>query len=87
MSKIEKKILPQFYEQIVSDDKAVRLRLADWPCTKDDALVLREWNKANQEYTGRVSEEHITHILKTMRYPLFLGEDVEKYDHQTIAFK
>lgn len=85
--KIEKKIWPQFFERIVKREKTYEFRLADWECNIDDLLVLREWNPETKEYTGRVIEKKVTHVLKTKDVHLWPQEDVEKYGFQIISFK
>lgn len=85
--KIEKKVWPEYFNQILSGEKTFELRLADWECKAGDILVLKEWNPENKEYTGREVEKEITYVLKTKDVNLFPKEDVEKYGYQIISIK
>lgn len=82
---IEKKIWPQYFEQVASGKKTFELRLADWECTVGDTLVLREWDPIAKEYTGRELTKKVTYVLKTKYDTIFPKEDVEKYGYQIIA--
>lgn len=87
MNKIEKKILPEYFDAILSGEKTFELRLADWECQPGDILVLREWDTEKNDYTGRVIEKNVTYVLRTKDLNLFPEEDVKKYGYQIIAFK
>jgi len=85
--KIEKKIWPKFFQQIIDGNKAFELRLADFECKPGDILVLREWNPETKEYTGRVIEKKAVSVLKTKDIKFWPKEDVEKYGFQIISLK
>lgn len=85
--KIEKKIWPKSFEKILSGEKTFELRLADWECKVGDVLVLKEWNPATKQYTGRTMKKTATYILKTKDQRFFSKEDVEKYGFQVIGLK
>jgi len=85
--KIEKKVLPEYFEKIISGEKGFEVRLADWECRAGDILVLREWNNENKEYTGRKIEKAVGYIVKTKNCNFFPKEDIEKYGWQIIGFK
>jgi hypothetical protein len=84
---IEKKVLLEYFDKILSGEKKFELRLADWECKVGDVLVLREWDKEAKNYTGRQIAKEISYILKTKDVKLFPPEDVEKYGYQIISFK
>lgn len=84
--KIEKKAWPKLFEKVLSGEKTFDLRLADWECQPGDILVLREWDPATKEYTGRAIEKEVTYVLKTKEANLFPPEEVEKFGYQVIAF-
>ena len=65
MTKIEKKIWPEYFQKILDGDKKYELRLNDFDCQIGDILVLKEWNPETKEYTGRELEKEITFVLKT----------------------
>lgn len=85
--KIQKKILPEYFEEIQSGHKTFELRLADWDCTSGDILVLKEWDPDNKEYTGREIEREVGYVLKTKDVKLFPPADVEKFGYQIISLK
>jgi hypothetical protein len=85
--KIEKKVLPEYFEKILSGEKTFELRLADWSCNVGDILVLGEWNPDTKDYTGRQVEKKITYILKTKDVHLWTKEEVDQYGLQIISIK
>jgi hypothetical protein len=84
--KIEKKAWPEYFEKVLSGDKTAEIRLADWECKPGDTLVLREWDRRKNVYTGRTIEKVVSHVLKTHESPLFAPEDIAKYGYQIISF-
>lgn len=83
---IEKKTWPEYFEKIISGEKNFELRLADWECNVGDELVLKEWDPATKEYTGREARKIVKYVLKTKDINLFPQEEVEKYGYQIISF-
>jgi ASC-1-like (ASCH) protein len=84
--KHEKKILPEYFQKILEGKKTYELRLADWECREGDLLVLREWNPATRDYTGRTLEKEVTYVGKTKDLNIYPQEDIEKFGYQIIAF-
>lgn len=84
--KIEKKIWPEFFEKILSGEKKFELRLADFEVKEGDILVLREWDPATKEYTGRTLEKKVTFVLKTKDVTFWSEEEIDKYGFQIISF-
>ena len=85
--KIEKKIWPKYFEEVLSGKKNFEVRLADWEISEGDILVLREWDLKKKEYTGRQIEKEISYILKTKDLKMFSESDVDKYGYQILGFK
>lgn len=85
--KHEKKVLPEYFQQIHNGKKNFELRLADWECQTGDTLVLREWNPLTQEYTGRTLEKEITYVLKTKDIDFWSKEEIDRYGYQIISFR
>ena len=83
----EKKVLPEYFQEILDGKKNHELRLADWDCNESDILVLQEWNPETKEFTGRTMEKEVTYVGKTKNMTFWSKEDVEKYSYQIIAFK
>ena len=61
MSKIEKKIWPEYFEKVASGKKKYELRLGDFRPQEGDVLVLKEWNPKTEQYTGREVKRTVTH--------------------------
>lgn len=88
MAKIEKKILPQYFDAIASGKKKYELRLADWECNEGDVLLLREWDAEKCEYTGREIEKKVTYVAKFKIDDLFWSkEEIEKHGIQIISIE
>jgi hypothetical protein len=67
----ELKILPQYFDDVMSGKKRFELRKADRDYKLGDYLYLREWNG---EYTGRYCFRKITYIYEgTGEYGLAEG--------------
>lgn len=65
MSKtVEKKILPAYFEEILSGKKTFELRLGDFEGNEGDTLVLREWDADKKQYTGREIAKKISHVRR-----------------------
>ena len=87
MATINKKVWQEYFEKIISGKKKLELRLADFEVNEGDMLILEEWNKDKNEYTGRKIEVIATYILKTKGQTFWPAEEVEKYGFQIIQFE
>ena len=56
--RIEKKILPEYFELVLSGKKKYDFRLADFDINEGDTLILKEWDKGSQSFTGREIEKN-----------------------------
>jgi len=52
-----------------------------------DTLVLEEWDKDKQEYTGRKIEVVATYIINTKGQTFWPQEEIKKYGFQVIQFE
>ena len=60
-----KKILPQYFNDVVNGNKPFELRLNNCNYEVGDRLVLKEFKpKINEEYTGREISKEITYVFK-----------------------
>ena len=64
MTVIKKKIWKEYFDSIASGKKKFELRLADFEVTQGDVLLLEEWDKDTEEYTGRSIEKMVTLVNK-----------------------
>ena len=90
MNKIEKKAWPEWFQAVLDGKKTFDLRLNDFDITEGDTLVLKEWNPATKNYTGRELEKVVGYIGKwkiddlTILYP---RKDIDKKGLQIISLK
>ncbi len=84
---IKKKVWKEYFELIASGKKKTELRLADFDIQEGDTLILEEWDKDKQEYTGRKIETTATYILKTKDVSFWSQDDIDKYGFQIIQFE
>jgi len=87
MSKIEKKVWPEYFQKIVDGVKKYELRLADFAVKEGDTLILKEWDPKTKEYTGREISKKVTYVLKTKGVTFWSQEDIDKYGLQILAFE
>ena len=85
--RIEKKAWPELFQKVLTGEKTADLRLADFPINPGDTLILKEWNPATQQYTGRVLEKHVTYVLKTKDVPFFQEPETQQHGFQLICFR
>ncbi|MDD3607200.1 MAG: DUF3850 domain-containing protein [Candidatus Moranbacteria bacterium] len=86
MANIHKKVWKEYFELILAGKKKLELRLADFEIDEGDTLVLEEWDKDKQEYTGRKIETTATYIIKTKDVSFWAQENIDKYGFQIIQF-
>lgn len=81
--KIEKKILHEYFELVLSDKKKYDLRLADFDSKERDILVLKEWDKETQSFTGREIEKNVLYVGKTKGDTTWSQADIDEYGYQS----
>ena len=90
MRKIEKKVWPEYFEEVLSGQKTFELRLNDFDINEGDILVLKEWDPNTKEYTGREVEKAVDYVGKwkiddlTKFWP---KEEIEASGLQVISLK
>ena len=62
------KIIPPYFEDVLSGVKSFEVRLADRPYRKGDLLALNEYDEEKQRYTGRSCLVYIDYILSEPEY-------------------
>lgn len=85
MKIINKKIWPEYFEQVLKGEKTYELRLADWKIMSGDTLVLQEWDPKTQKYTGREISKKVGFVGKTKDFNFWTKEDIDKYGYQIIS--
>ncbi len=91
MSKIiTKKVLPEYFQDILDGKKKYELRLNDFDIEPGDTLILEEWTSADPETrqaTGRVLEKQVTYLRKFKLQDLWWSEeDLKEKGIQIISF-
>lgn len=84
--RIEKKILPKYFDLILEGKKKYELRLNDFEVNEGDTLLLREHD--GKDYTGRNIEKTVTMNHKIDIKDLFWPEEeVMEKGLQIISFE
>lgn len=86
MSKIIKKVWPEYFKKIKSGDKNFELRLADFICKKGDILILKEYNPKTKKFTGHEISKKVKYVLKTKDIKFWTQTEIKKYGFQIISF-
>ena len=60
----EKKIYPQYFDEVRAGLKNFELRKEDELFLVGDEIILKEWNPETKEYTGRQTKRTITYVLR-----------------------
>lgn len=91
MSKrIVKKVLPEYFQDILDGKKKYELRLNDFDVEPGDTLILEEYTSTDPETrkaTGRVIEKAVTYLRKFKLQDLWWSEeDIKEKGIQIISF-
>ena len=87
---ITKKVLPEFFQDIIDGKKKYELRLNDFEIEPGDTLILEEYSSADpqtRQATGRSLKKHVTYVRKFKIQELwFSEEDIKNKGIQIISF-
>jgi len=64
VNRIEKKVWPEYFQQILDGKKTFEVRLNDFEINEGDILVLKEWDPNTKSYTGRELERKVGYVGK-----------------------
>jgi len=64
---VEKKIWPSGFEKIQSGKKFYDVRINDFQIAEGDTLVLKEFDPAAKQYTGRKIEKKVSSVTRLDR--------------------
>lgn len=88
---ITKKVLPEYFQDILDGKKKYELRLNDFEIAPGDTLILEEWTSADPETrqaTGRVLKKRVTYLRKFKLQDLWWSEeDLKEKGIQIISFE
>lgn len=88
--KIEKKVWPEYFQQILDNKKTFEVRLNDFEINEGDILLLKEWDPNAKDYTGRELEKKVGYVGKwkiddlTKFWP---REDIDEKGLQIISLR
>jgi len=86
----EKKVWPEYFQQILDGKKTFELRLNDFDISEGDTLILKEWGPATKDYRGRTLEKQVGYVGRwkidelTKFWP---REDINEKGLQVISLK
>ncbi len=89
MAIIKKKILPEYFEAILSGKKKYELRLNDFDISEGDTLILEEWTGGSpRTFTGRTIEKQVTYVGRFNLSSLHWSEaEIKEKGLQIISFE
>jgi len=88
--RIEKKVWPEYFQQIVDGNKTFELRLNDFDISEGDTLILNEWDPVTKDFTGRTLEKQVGYIGKWKIDDLtkfWARQDIDDKGLQVISLK
>ncbi len=89
--RIIKKVLPEYFQDILDGKKKYELRLNDFDIEPGDILVLEEYTSADpkaRKATGRKLEKQVTYLRKFKLQDLWWSEeDIKEKGIQIISFE
>lgn len=88
--RIEKKVWPEYFQQIVDGKKTFELRLNDFDISEGDTMILNEWDPATKDYTGITLEKQVGYVGKWKIDELtkfWTREDIDEKGLQVISLK
>lgn len=91
MKIITKKVLPEYFQDILDGKKKYELRLNDFDIGVGDTLVLEEYTSADpktRKPTGRVLKKKVSYLRKFKLQDLWWSEgDIKEKGIQIISFE
>lgn len=88
--RIVKKVLPEYFQDILDGKKKYGLRLNDFDINEGDILALEEYTSADpatRKPTGRTLEKEVTYLRKFKIQDLWWSEeDIKNKGVQIISF-
>jgi len=88
---ITKKVLPEYFQDIVDGKKNYEFRLNDFDIEPGDTLILEEYTSADpnsRQATGRKLEKKVSYLRKFKLQDLWWSEDeIKEKGIQIISFE
>jgi hypothetical protein len=86
MAIIKKKTWPAYFEKVLSGEKQLEFRVADFSIAQGDELVLEEWDPGTKEYTGRSVSKKVGYVGTFTLDSFGQREALEQYGLHVIRF-
>ncbi len=89
MAIVKKKLWKEYFHQY-TEGKKYELRLNDFDIQPGDTLILEEWDKEKEKYTGRTLERKVTRVNRFKLdwiYEVWSREEVEEKGIQIISIE
>ncbi|MCA9353185.1 DUF3850 domain-containing protein [Patescibacteria group bacterium] len=90
MNTIQKKVWPEYFQEILDGKKTFELRLNDFEVNEGDTLVLKEWDPKTECYTGRELKRTVGYVGRWHLNDLTVfwsQKDIEEKGIQVISLK
>lgn len=84
---IKKKTWPEHFSKILSGEKKIEVRLADFKLNQGDILILEEFNPKIKKYTGRIIKKKVKNLFKFNPAKAHSLEDIKKFGFYEIEIE
>ncbi|MBD3312643.1 DUF3850 domain-containing protein [archaeon] len=74
---IEKKVWPEFFEELESCERGIEVRINDFIVNPGDTIVFREFNPVKDDYTGRKVSRVVQEVKKVDLTRFYKLEDIK----------
>jgi len=87
MVEIEKKCWPEFFCRFITGEKNCEFRLADFSLQPGDTLVLKEFEKEKQKFTGRELRKECKRVNLINPLDMYDAAEIKKHGCLLIEFE
>ena len=84
---IEKKTLPKYFKKIMTGEKKIEVRLADFKLKEGDILVLKGYNSKTKQYTGRTIKKKVKKLFMFNPVEVHSFKDIKKFGFYEIELE
>jgi hypothetical protein len=82
---VERKIWPEYFNDIRDGKRCFDIRLADFDVDVGDTILIKEWDPLTQQYTGREVKKLVTYLMRTKEMAFWNKDEIEKYGYQIMS--
>lgn len=84
---IKKKTWPEYFQKLLTGEKKVEVRLADFDLNKGDILVFEEFDPKTKKYTGRTIKKLVKNLIVFKPLDAYSVEELKKFGIYEIELK